>query len=301
MTHIDPFEYLPRILPEQDIVVDEEEHHYVENDEFYTPRKAPFYEVREITGTVNGSSFTFEQGIDFETTDTDGDGALDTIDWSVGGENPDPDTIFYVTYRCESVLTRYVAAHNEVADHYSHTEIQDVIDSHQVDNATGDQLDEIGALFGEIGRRRGRTDDEYRALLKSIVQSFSGRGTVPGMKFAIAAGIGTDPENIKIDEDFTKVGYEIRIENVDTTFLSSVVNSMAQLSDPSGVELLSDPIIVNDGDVILFVPTESTETDSDVGLGGNVLTLDGNSLLGSDHSGGTTTSATGSSLTATNL
>lgn len=108
------------------------------------------------------------------------------------------------------------------------------------DRLSGD-LDRIGAYFGQLGKRRGRSDNDYRAYLKSIVQSFSGRGTIDGIKFAVSSGFGgaVDAEDIIIDEDFVKNEYDIEINDFgDTSDINvETVNEMAELADPSGVKL----------------------------------------------------------------
>jgi hypothetical protein len=201
-----------------------------------------------------------------------------TIDFGVGGDDPDPGTEFEVTYVCQPVIERYLGSHDaEVL--VTDDRISDAIRSHQVSEASGSDLDRIGSLFGELGKRRGRTDPEYRTFLRSIVQSFKGRGTVPGLKFAIAAGVGTDPENIIIQEDFDEVGYSIRIENVDTSFIFGVIADLAQLADPSGVELLAPPVLVLEPGSIGFQTPGSQVVATSSGLGSGTLTLDGNSTL----------------------
>lgn len=280
---------LPTVIPRGIIREEDEPHDFVvlkyedgtsSTKYVYTLDKAPIDRVENVVGTVDGFEYTFVEGTDYEVIDDDGNGELDSIDFSVGGENPDDNTTFRVTYVAESVISRYTDAHDDDLE-TTITDLEQVIESHQVDNATGRDLDRIGALFGELGRRRDRSDEEYRALLKSIIQSFKGRGTRPGMKFAIATGIGTDTDNIEIREDFDQTGYEIIIENVDTDFVSSVVNDMAQLADPSGIDLLSAPIIILDGEDVVVVETGTEVVKEQLGLGADVLTLDGNSTVGS--------------------
>lgn len=276
----------PQVLPSGNIEV-EESHEFVVLDYEdgssstkykYLLNKAPVERVDKVTGTVDGSAKTFTEGTDYQVIDDNGDGNIDTIDFGIGGDDPDDNTEFEVTYVAESIFSRYVGAHDDEFDK-TRTKLNDVISSRDIDQASGADLNRMGAIFGELGRRRGRDDPDYRAFLKSIVQSFKGRGTKPGMKFAIAAGIGTSTENITITEDFTEVGYEIQIDNVDTDFLSGAVNDMAQLADPSGVELLSPPVILLDGSTLVFTMVESSVTSSTTGLGGDTLTLDGNSTL----------------------
>lgn len=281
---------LPTVVP-RDIVREENEDHEftVLNYEdgtsstkyVYILDKAPISRVERVEGIVDGFEFTFVEGTDYTVIDDDGDGELDSIDFSIGGTDPDDNSVFHVTYVAESVISRYTDAHDDDLATVI-VDLEQVIESHQIDSATGRNLDRIGSLFGELGRRRDRGDEEYRALLKSIVQSFKGRGTIPGMKFAIAVGIGTDPDNIEIREDFEQAGYEIVIdESVETDFVSSVVNDMAELADPSGVDLLSAPIIVLEGEDVIVDETGTRVVEEKLGLGANVLTLDGESVLGS--------------------
>lgn len=280
------FEHLPNVLPEGEIVVEDEQHEFTVLDYggststkyVYHLDKAPVVRVDRVEGVVDGSPYVFEENTDYEVVDDTGDGEIDSIDFSIGGEQPDDNSQFFVTYVAESIISRYVDEHESEVD-VADLEIDEVIDSHQVDNATGSELDRIGAIFGQLGKRRGRPDDEYRSFLKSVVQSFKGRGTVPGLKFAIAAGVGGEPDDIAITEDFDAVGYTITITNVDTSFITSAVNDLAQLADPSGVELLQAPIIVSEIKSIDIEKDESVVTE-EIGLGGGTLALDGSQTLG---------------------
>ena len=74
--------------------------------------------------------------------------------------------------------------------------------SWQIENAEGRELDELGKMFGRFGERRGRDDEDYRAYLKSIINSFSGRGTISDIKFALETSIMRDTTNIQINEIF---------------------------------------------------------------------------------------------------
>lgn len=281
------FEHFPEIYPDDSITIEDESHDFVvlnyedgtsSTKYTYMLDKAPVERIREVRGTVDDTTYTFEQGTDYALVDDDNDGEVDSIDFSVGGKQPDDNTAFYTTYVAQPIISRFAEGHSEETTVTS-DKIAAAIESHQIDNAEGTELDHLGSLFGELGKRRGRNDDEYRAFIKSIVQSFNGRGTLPGLRFAIAAGIGAEPDNININEDFEKVGYTIRIENTDTSFLSGVINEMADLADPSGVELLSAPVIVLDGETIVTNQTGTTITSSSVGLGGNALSMDGSGTL----------------------
>ncbi len=179
----------------------------------------------------------------------------------------------------DTVIYKYIDSHDKELEDLDQ-KINDVYQSRKIDAATGDELDQIGRLFGELGRRRGRDDQEYRTYLKSIVQSFSGRGTKPGMKFAVAAGIGTTTDNITINEDFKNNSYTIRVENVSDGFIASSINDMAELADPSGVELGSPPYIILEGADIVVTPSSFNNTSTTVGLGNTEWQLGGSWQLG---------------------
>jgi hypothetical protein len=180
--------------------------------------------------------------------------------------------------RQDGVMQDYVEAH-DLEFETLNRDLDKITTAKQVDTATGDDLDNVGAIFGKLGERRGRTDSDYRTYLKGVVQSFNGRGSVSGLKFAVAAAIGTDTDNIIIDEDFSSLEYDIQVDNVNASFISSAINDLADLSDPSVVEL-DEAIIIVDGDTVIIDEQPSTVTADSTGLGGGTLTLDGNSQLG---------------------
>lgn len=243
----------------------------------YTIPKAPVLKVHEVTGFHDGDAVTFNEGADYVLSETD-EGTYDTIDWDTSGESPDDGTDFVIDATFETIINRYTSAHDDELSDLGDA-VDAVIESRDIDRADGDDLDELGALFGELGRRRGRDDQDYRIYLKSVVQSFNGRGSRSGLKFAIASAIGTDPENIEITERFSELEYDIQILNVDTPFISSAVNDLAELADPSVVRL-GEAIIVFDVGGIEVGGGDSEIVEDEVGLGGGTLTLDGNSQLG---------------------
>lgn len=53
--------------------------------------------IRDVTGTLSGSDHTFVEATDFDEGTVDGS-SVDAIDWGLGGDNPDEDTDFNVTY-----------------------------------------------------------------------------------------------------------------------------------------------------------------------------------------------------------
>lgn len=449
-------ERFPDLLPMEHIRVDGEEHTFkvIEYEDGttstkrdYAPDKAPVLEIESVTGTVNGRTVTFEQGVDYTVVDSDGDGRDDTIEFTQSGEQPDDNTRFTITYLARSVLVRYVEAYQDefervgddilsvidsryvteasesglvddfedgdlteysvttgsgtqatvqnnvveagsaalelqpesgqdvvaqsvrglprypqrgdsfefyvqlasaadtvsfdffydadTGDHYritvsapddsftlekengrkSNTDQADIqshigewlrievdvepvgpidariftpnnvllsdvrisdteyvdggirlsgtttnanssvyIDTIDITRRDSADLDRIGAIFGELGRRRGRADDEYASFLRSVVQSFSGRGTVSGIRFAVASGLGADPESIEIIEDFKNNSYIIGIEQPFPPHNLVTLTDLGELADPSGVnfarvkyDIVTEEISADDG------------------------------------------------------
>lgn len=480
----------PDLLPMEEIRVGPEAHTYevIEYDSTpnavkteYVPNKAPVLEVEDVSGIVDGEGYSFEQGTDYEVIDTDNDGRLETIDFDVGGESPDDNTEFEITYIARSIIVRYVESYADEFDRLA-DDIDEAIDSHYLDEATntgyidnfedeevveyefldggesnatvqsdtvladqwalelnspsantpvtiasnaglpryparGDtityyvqltdtddiahfdfmwaqndagnsryyrtsldasadefrvqknagsvkqgtlsigldtylgewmrvefeiepigtieaslydkdgtlvgsasitdteytnggirfaaenpnqssevyfdaadviqrnssDLDRIGAFFGELGKRRGRSDDEYATFLRSIVQSFSGRGTVDGIKFAVASALDLDPDQIVIEEDFVTNEYTVDIEVPFPPHELVTLTELADLADPSGVEFGSitydvaqeqvdatDSVSVTTGQQI----SEETSIDDTVGVNPNLTTVD---------------------------
>lgn len=54
--------------------------------------------ISQVTGTLSGSSHTFTEGTDYEEVDIRGDGVINGINWGIGGDSPDDETDFTVTY-----------------------------------------------------------------------------------------------------------------------------------------------------------------------------------------------------------
>ncbi|UBF27079.1 hypothetical protein K9N68_03660 [Kovacikia minuta CCNUW1] len=72
--------------------------------------------------------------------------------------------------------------------------IKRLLQSHWVNYASGGALDGLGAIYG-ISRRRLRSgqlesDERFRVRLKSIVQLFTGGGTVAAVKGAVRSALG---------------------------------------------------------------------------------------------------------------
>jgi hypothetical protein len=141
------------------------------------------------------------------------------------------DLPFFLDRSDESILRRYVEGHNEEYQDFS-DKLEEVVESRQVDQAEGEELDRIGAAFGTLGRRRGRSDREYRIYLKSLVESFRGRGTVPGIISAIAAGLNIDEEDVEVQEDFQNLEYIVVLYDW-TSHRGTTVEELSELADAS--------------------------------------------------------------------
>lgn len=233
---------LPDVFPQNGIKVVEEPHTYrtYEGDSFepvieereYTLDKAPIDEIVKIEGVASGKSITFEEGTDYVLSNENED-----VVWQDDpASRPDAGSTFYVTYRCDSIISRYLGTAEEEFHTIDH-KIEDTINSKFVDKAEGQDLDELGKVFGVLGKRRGRTDLQYRIYLKSVVQSFVSRGTVTGIKLAVSAATDVPIADISINEDFENNEYEVEVIP-NNPVSGNIIEEVAEIADPSGVELL---------------------------------------------------------------
>ena len=249
---------LPSIVPDGRVNVIGERHTYTvfetsagpEAQKTYDLNKAPVESILRVTGTSGGDSTIFVAEADF-TLSADGTQLV----WEDDPANePDPGSIFFVNYTTDSIISRYLDASEEQFDVVI-SKVDESLSSKLVDSASGRDLDEIGKLFGPIiGRRSGRTDTEYRVYLKSVVQSFISRGTLGGIKGAIAAATIVGPEDIEIDEFFDDNEFSVNISlesgvEFQNAITGSVVEEVADLSAPSGVRLR----------LVKFAPQEAQE------------------------------------------
>lgn len=138
----------------------------------------------------------------------------------------------------DSTFRKWVAAHQDEFNAYNE-DLGAVVASRRILEAEGDDLEEIGEHVGGIlGRRRGRGDEEYRQFLMSIVNSFAGRGTPRGMEFAIGSGVQATPEDIEVIEHYDETAYSVVVGQWISHRVSTL-HELADLSDPSGVEMLN--------------------------------------------------------------
>ena len=75
-----------------------------------------------------------------------------------------------------------------------------------------------------------------------MVAAFDGRGTPPGVRLAIAAGVLADQSDVSLIEDFDTQTYEVVLEDgAWSPHRSETVRELADLADPSVVQL-RDPL-----------------------------------------------------------
>ena len=174
------------------------------------------------------------------------------IRWDPSETTPAAGSYFYVTYRADkSLINRYTESGTEQFARIE-DKLDDIVQAKFIDQAEGDELNKLGDIFGVLGKRRGRNDTQYRIYLKSIVQSFISRGTVNGIKLAISAATDVPLEDITVNEDFEENEYEVQIIAA-TPITGSLLESVAQIADPSGValnltrfKLPADETVIND-------------------------------------------------------
>lgn len=176
-----------------------------------------------------------------------------TIDWDQGGDTPDAGTYFYVTYRAASIMSRYITNAEEELGSVE-DQLDRIIEAKFIDSAEGEELDRLGDTFGTLGKRRGQNDTQYRIYLKSVVQSFTSRGTVDGIKTAVSAATGVPKEDITINENFKDNEYEVQILAA-TPITGSLLEEVAEIADPSGAKLALSR---------LTIPNEEVEIDDTI-------------------------------------
>jgi len=133
-------------------------------------------------------------------------------------------------------------------------------------------LDRIGQVFGEIGRRRGRNDRDYRRFLNSLVPVLSGRGQVPTLKEAVAISLGMDAESIGVDENFQELEFEIILSDFWEPHQGSAIESIVDRARPSGVEHVSTRYQVPDEE--LLGATDAATTDGEQVLAESETNID---------------------------
>jgi len=231
---------LPEVVPDGAVQIRGEEHTYevvettngTQEITRYTLDKAPVEYVERVTGTNRADQQqTFSRGGDYELSADE-----TAIVWLDSADNlPKPGTQFFVTYVADAIVGRYLDAVENELDTVE-DDLVNVVNNSFVESATGDNLDELGKLFGpQIGKRRGRSDEQYRIYLKSVVQSFVSRGTVTGIKLAVSAATDVPIEDITINEEFDQTRYEVQVVP-NTPITVNLLEEVADIADPSGIE-----------------------------------------------------------------
>jgi hypothetical protein len=132
-----------------------------------------------------------------------------------------------------------------------------VEDSISIQDATGQSLDLIADEFGNVGRRRGRSDDEFRQFLQGLEPAFGGRGTERDVEVAVAAGVVESPSDVDLRENFTDRTYEIELFEFDT-HSSTTVRELADLADPVAVDRVDPVHLFADPARIVIASSEAT-------------------------------------------
>ena len=269
-------ERVPNYIPKSTIIVDEV--YTVESDTggnpqtVYQVEKAPFNSISSVEAQVNGITTDLEIPTDVEPIGTDstlGPG-FDSIEFVNPDTVPDVGSEFTVEYRTEPVVLQYIETFDNDLD-----DLGDAIDtsiaSKYIDEAPGDELDLIGSSFGEIGRRRRRSDTEYRGFLRSIVRAFNANGTIGDIKFAVASALRGSTDDVRVEEDFEQTGFRVYIDTGDSEVLTASLNDLIDLSSPTGVELLRPPVLQTEDTEIGIVGGGSVVTSREGGLGSSTL------------------------------
>jgi len=158
-------------------------------------------------------------------------------------------------YDRDSDFEDWLEAHQDELDQLDQ-DVEDVKRSLQIAHATGQSLDLIGSDFGLLGKRRGRDDASYRQYLMSLVQAFDGRGTPPGVRTAVAAGVLSAPNDIELLEDFQANTYEVRLTEW-VAHRTGALHTLAELADPVAIQR-QDPLQYLLGEAIVVATASST-------------------------------------------
>jgi hypothetical protein len=233
----------------------------------YTVSKTPFEALVEVTAVVDGVEQTFTDSGPIRARSISSTG-LDTVEFQ-NGTRPDVGTTLEIRYNTEPNVVSYLSQHNAELDSVS-DDLEQVFANKSVESAESQALDLLGDQYGPFGDRRGRTDTEYRAYLRSLIPAFSARGTRDDIKLAVSAATGVPESEISIIEDTTAVGIEVAITSDTVVEASSQLSEVINLALPSGVELLSDPSVLNQAVFVAF-ETASQTTQAADGLGSGTL------------------------------
>jgi len=169
-------------------------------------------------------------------------------------------------FRDSRLATVIEAIQSEFDEFKSDTE--SVQDSLFVNSADGGSLDQIGADFGLIGRRRGRDDTAYRQFLRSVVPAFDGRGTERDVEVAVGAGVARAPRFVDLRQDFSDREYQVELFDW-SAHRTGTVHDLADLADPVAVDRVP-PVYYFSDEVGVAIAPAPTETGIET-VGGTAL------------------------------
>lgn len=135
-----------------------------------------------------------------------------------------------------SNVGKWIAGHQTEFDALD-GDIDAVVDSRQIENATGTELDEIGALFGDIGKRRGRSDARYRQILLSLYGALISTGRAKDITASVSAATGVESESVSAPEDTANLEYDVVIEDWKRENAIGPIRDAAEIADASVVTL----------------------------------------------------------------
>lgn len=259
------FDYLPDFLPDSEVTstdsiqyisYEKESGGFVSEDR-YSLSKSPITKIVTVTATVDGSETELVEGTDFELVDSSAVKFLD-------GERPDRNTEFTVTYVSDSIIGRVSdSVEDEIEQRDEKLGIGSINDSDSdtivrakyIRTADGEELDEIGKIFGDLGRRAGRDDERYRSYLSSIAKVYNGRGTKSSIANAVSTVVSSDTNKISVEdvsfkEYFSENEYSILFDEFESNRIS-LLYDVAELADPSGVRFVGP--IYNTGDNVTTI------------------------------------------------
>lgn len=263
---------LPDYVPKDEIVVTEEYEFVTENGSpktTYELNKAPFEFIDTVEAFVDGGWVEIEAGSGVTGVSTRGGQRPDSVKFTDSSTYPKVGSTFTVSYLAESILSRYIGAYDDDADN-TEAIIQDIKTGQFVNQAVGEELDRIGSWFGEIGDRNNRTDEPYRAFLRSLVRAFNGTGTKSDIKVAVASAIDKSPSDVIVKEDFENTAITVYFPAKNADIAGAVVD-MIQLAKASGVELGTAPIVIYDGYTIQVTFEGVDVIYADSGLGSGII------------------------------
>jgi len=282
-------EFLPDYVPKSDIKIDEREEFKVRDSgtpkTVYKIKQGPVKRLDEVIATVSGTTQRLEIDEEVEIRDTTGDAQYDSIAFIDSDVLPDDGTEFQATYVAEPLLSRYVGSFDEDIKQLG-DKIDDSIDGKYLDTAEGRELDRIGAQYGPIGRRLGREDNEYRSFLRSIVETFDATGTKSGIRFVTGAVLEVDPDLVEIIEDFDNQEFRVRVEHPDSQVQTTSLNSLIDLSSPTGVGVSGPPTLYLERNIGITSKTPTVfDSNPSISFSTDIVDLDRKIRLGFEFTG----------------